>query len=146
MSIVDLERNSIPIDLRVKIEHVMHDENLSWKDALVFLASKVVSPIGASRTRRAFFGREVVSPILRATQQQAWALWRLGGALWRPARRPAGARARRGRFEILPQGNRNTASPSGGALVQARRRGRPARETKPGHLLKSRNRTGETTT
>ena len=55
MSIVDLERNSVPVDLRVKIEHVMHDENLSWKDALVFLASKVVSPIGASKTRSAFF-------------------------------------------------------------------------------------------
>lgn len=55
MSIVDLERNSVPIDLRVKIEHVMHDENLSWKDTLVFLASKVVSPTGALRTRSAFF-------------------------------------------------------------------------------------------
>lgn len=88
MSIVDLERNSIPIDLRVKIEHVMHDENLSWKDALVFLASKVVSSIGALRNRSVFFGREVVSPILHATAL----LSRPCGALWRLARRPAEAR------------------------------------------------------
>lgn len=88
MSIVDLESNSIPIDLRVKIEHVMHDENLSWKDALVFLASKVVSPIGALRNRSAFFrarggftypsrNRSVVAP---------------SGALCRLARKPAEAR------------------------------------------------------
>lgn len=55
MSIVDIKRNSLPVDLRVKIEHVMGELNLSWKEALVFLASKVVSPSGARRGKTTIF-------------------------------------------------------------------------------------------
>lgn len=62
MSILELKRNSVPIDLRVKIEHVMHDENLSWKETLIFLAMKVVSPIGDRNSDGEFFTRKVVSP------------------------------------------------------------------------------------
>lgn len=62
MSIIELERNSVPVDLRVKIEHVMRDENLSWKEALVFLTQKVVSPIGGRNTDKILFARRVVSP------------------------------------------------------------------------------------
>lgn len=57
MSIMELKRNSVPIDLRVKIEPVMHDENLSWKETLVFLATKVVSPI-SGKTRAIHFLHE----------------------------------------------------------------------------------------
>lgn len=49
MSIIDIKRNSLPVDLRMKIEHVMKEKNLSWKSALFFLASKVVSPTDVIR-------------------------------------------------------------------------------------------------
>lgn len=62
MSIMELKRNSVPIDLRVKIEPVMHDENLSWKETLVFLATKVVSSISGKNTSHTLFARKVVSP------------------------------------------------------------------------------------
>lgn len=44
MKLIDIKRNSLPIDLRVKIEHVMKEENLSWTNAILFLAARVVSP------------------------------------------------------------------------------------------------------
>lgn len=62
MSIIELKRNSVPIDLRVKIEYVMHDENLSWKEALDFLATRVVSPADGRNTGKFLFARRVVSP------------------------------------------------------------------------------------
>ena len=46
MSIVDLKPTSVPAELRVKIERVMREKNLSWRDAILFLAQKVVSPCG----------------------------------------------------------------------------------------------------
>ena len=66
MSIVDIERNDLPIDLRVKIERVMRDENLSWKETLDFLASKVVSPSTARKVRGVLFrSRGGFTPVLR---------------------------------------------------------------------------------
>lgn len=49
MSIVDIKPSELPIDLRVKVESVMKRERLAWRDTLLFLARKVVSP---SRERR----------------------------------------------------------------------------------------------
>ena len=44
MSIVDIRPSQVPVELRVKIEKVMMRRNLDWKEALLFLARKVVSP------------------------------------------------------------------------------------------------------
>ena len=54
MSIIDIKPTSIPAELRVKIEHVMKERNLSWRDAIVFLAREMVSPSKAFRRNRAF--------------------------------------------------------------------------------------------
>ena len=56
MSITDLTPESVPAELRVKIRHVMREERLSWRDALNFLALRVVSPSCSSK---------VVSPTTR---------------------------------------------------------------------------------
>ena len=44
MSLIDLKPSAVPIELRVKIERVMKSENLTWREALLFLAREVVSP------------------------------------------------------------------------------------------------------
>jgi len=46
MSLVDLKPSALPAELRVKIEHVMNEKKLSWRETLLFLARKVVSPLG----------------------------------------------------------------------------------------------------
>lgn len=51
MSIADIKPTSVPAELRVKIEHVMRERSLSWRDAVLFLAKEVVSP--SRRARRA---------------------------------------------------------------------------------------------
>lgn len=55
MSIVDIKRNAVPVELRFKIERVMRDNNFSWRKALVFLAEKVVSPARATTKQRVSF-------------------------------------------------------------------------------------------
>jgi len=45
MSISNLRPEDCPVELRVKIERVMAKKNFSWREALVFLAREVVSPI-----------------------------------------------------------------------------------------------------
>ena len=62
MSIADIKPEELPIDLRVKIEHVMADKKLPWRDTLVFLAREVVSPSAPKSRRHVFLAREVVSP------------------------------------------------------------------------------------
>ena len=44
MSIVDIRPVEVPVELRVKIEKIMKRRKLNWKEALLFLARKVVSP------------------------------------------------------------------------------------------------------
>lgn len=44
MSITNIRPSDCPVELRVKIERVMSMQKLSWRDALVFLCRKVVSP------------------------------------------------------------------------------------------------------
>lgn len=54
MSIADLMSSDVPPELRVKIEKVMEQERLSWRDAVISLAREVVSPSAerARKTRR----------------------------------------------------------------------------------------------
>ena len=54
MSITDIKPTSVPAELRVKIERVMQERNLSWRDTLVFLAREVVSPRKVSHRVRPF--------------------------------------------------------------------------------------------
>lgn len=54
MSIIDLKPSDVPVELRVKIERVMKKDRLSWRDAILFLAQKVVSPSGATRRCQGF--------------------------------------------------------------------------------------------
>ena len=54
MSIVDLKPRDVPAELRVKIENVMRRKKLSWRNAVAFLASEVVSPSRAPGGRRVF--------------------------------------------------------------------------------------------
>lgn len=54
MSIVDLKPRDVPAELRVKIENVMRRKKLSWRNAVAFLASEVVSPSRASSGKRVF--------------------------------------------------------------------------------------------
>lgn len=44
MSICNIRPSDCPIELRVKIEHVMADKKITWREAVVFLAREVVSP------------------------------------------------------------------------------------------------------
>ena len=44
MSIVDVKPEDLPVELRVKIEHVMRERNLAWSAAVISLAREVVSP------------------------------------------------------------------------------------------------------
>lgn len=44
MSIVNIRPSDCPAELRAKIEKVMKREKLNWRDAILFLAQKVVSP------------------------------------------------------------------------------------------------------
>lgn len=46
MSIAEITPESLPIELRVKVEHVMHEKRMTWDEVLVFLFSEVVSPLG----------------------------------------------------------------------------------------------------
>ena len=54
MSIADLMPSNVPAELRVKVGHVMQRKRLSWRDAVLFLARKVVSPARekARKTRK----------------------------------------------------------------------------------------------
>lgn len=53
MSIADLMPSDVPAELRVKVERVMQRERLSWREAVLFLARKVVSPVrGKARKTR----------------------------------------------------------------------------------------------
>ena len=44
MSIAEIKPSALPIELRVKIEHVMAERKLSWRDTVLSLAREVVSP------------------------------------------------------------------------------------------------------
>ena len=44
MSIANIRPSDCPVELRVKIEKVMKREKMTWRDAVIFLARKVVSP------------------------------------------------------------------------------------------------------
>lgn len=44
MSIANIRPADCPAELRLKIEKVMKRENLTWRDAVIFLAREVVSP------------------------------------------------------------------------------------------------------
>ena len=44
MSISDIKPMDVPAELRVKIEKVMAKKNFTWEDAVVYLATKVVTP------------------------------------------------------------------------------------------------------
>ena len=46
MSISNIRPSDCPIELRVKIEKVMKRRSLTWRDAVIFLARRVVSPKG----------------------------------------------------------------------------------------------------
>ena len=54
MSITDLKPRDVPVELRVKIEHVMKKDRLSWRAAILSLAQKVVSPSKAIHTSQTF--------------------------------------------------------------------------------------------
>ncbi len=56
MSIVDVKPEDLPAELRVKIEHVMRERNLTWSAAVLSLAREVVSPSSEIRNhgRRSF--------------------------------------------------------------------------------------------
>ena len=65
MSIANLKPTDVPAELRMKIEKVMKRQKISWKEAIIFLARKVVSPTGRKPTQGVpahFFGLGVVSP------------------------------------------------------------------------------------
>lgn len=55
MSIVDLKPADVPAELRVKIERVMQQRRLSWRDAVLLLAREVVSPLATSPSTRTSF-------------------------------------------------------------------------------------------
>ncbi len=44
MSIAEIKPDDLPVELRVKIEHVMRERNLTWSAAVLSLAREVVSP------------------------------------------------------------------------------------------------------
>ena len=44
MSIIDIKPSDMPIELKVKIEHIMSERNLSWREAIISLALKVIPP------------------------------------------------------------------------------------------------------
>lgn len=44
MSLADIRPEDVPPDLRARIEIVMRRRRLSWAEAVVFLAEKVVAP------------------------------------------------------------------------------------------------------
>lgn len=69
MSIIELKRNSVPIDLRVKIEHIMRDENLSWKETTVFWPQRWFHPLAKEILVGLFLCQKVVSPIVRQGEQ-----------------------------------------------------------------------------
>lgn len=68
MSIADIKPRAVPIDLRVKIEHIMAEKNLSWRDTILFLAREVVSPSAPKNRKRIFLTRGVVSPRRRQSR------------------------------------------------------------------------------
>ena len=49
MRIADMKPEDLPVELRVKIEHVMRERNLTWNAAVLSLAREVVSPFPTSR-------------------------------------------------------------------------------------------------
>ena len=58
MHIENLKPDAMPAELRVKIEHVMQEKNLTWKAAILFLAREVVPPESgdnADKDSEAFF-------------------------------------------------------------------------------------------
>lgn len=55
MSISDLKPKDVPAELRVKIERVMSQKKIAWRDAVLFLAREVVSPSGARNRARSIF-------------------------------------------------------------------------------------------
>ena len=44
MSIANIRPSDCPAELRVKIEKIMARQKLTWRNAVIFLAQKVVSP------------------------------------------------------------------------------------------------------
>jgi len=44
MSITNIRPEDCPVELRVRIERVMLKKKMSWREAVLFLALKVVSP------------------------------------------------------------------------------------------------------
>lgn len=56
MRIADMKPEDLPVELRVKIEHVMRERNLTWNAAVLSLAREVVSPSSEIRNhgRRSF--------------------------------------------------------------------------------------------
>ena len=55
MSLADLQPSDVPVELRVKIEHVMQQERMTWNEAVIFLARKVVPPSKAIGHRSSSF-------------------------------------------------------------------------------------------
>ena len=53
MSITDIRPKDCSPDLRAKIEKVMQKNGLTWKDALNFLARKVVAPTRTKKKAKA---------------------------------------------------------------------------------------------
>lgn len=51
-----MKPEDLPVELRVKIEHVMRERNLTWNAAVLSLAREVVSPSSEIRNhgRRSF--------------------------------------------------------------------------------------------
>lgn len=44
MSIANIRPSDCPVELRVRIEHIMSAKKISWRDAVLFLAREAVSP------------------------------------------------------------------------------------------------------
>ena len=62
MSIAEIKPTALPVELRIKIERVASEKNLSWRDTIFFLAREVVSPCRAKKLTRFLHSRKVVSP------------------------------------------------------------------------------------
>lgn len=55
MSIADIRPKDVPAELRVKIERVMSQKKIAWREAVIFLANEVVSPSTAKSLSRSVF-------------------------------------------------------------------------------------------
>lgn len=71
MSILDLKPSAVPVELRVKIAHVMRKRNLSWRNAILSLALEVVSPLACCHAPCDSCARKVVSPAVRTAKARS---------------------------------------------------------------------------